>query len=155
VLDIAEKRVLVIVSARSWIEEMAKGQTRPWADFIAELTEHLGSPRRAQTNFTENSDYSLSSLQHWRKTDKVPEEAFAVLKKIDASKCSPSSFAGYHSTSFTKRVIELSAERKTLSVIAATLTQEFKRNVSENMIKGVRYRNKEVIDSYQSRDAEQ
>ncbi len=131
---------------------MVKGSARPWSEFIEKLNNHLGSPRRAQTNFCENSEFSLSSLQHWRKIDRVPDEAFEAIDKIDAEKCTPSNFAGYHSTKFTQRVIELSAERQTLSMIAQTLTKEFGRNVTENMIKGVRYRNKNEIESYQSRE---
>lgn len=133
---------------------MAKGLTRPWSEFVERLADHLGSPRRAQTNFCEHSEFSLSSLQHWRKINKVPEEAFAAMLNIDPEKCSPSNFTGYHSTKFTQRVVELSAERQTLSVIALTLSREFGRNVTENMIKGVRYRNKKDIDAYQSRPKE-
>ncbi len=133
---------------------MVKGTTRPWREFVARLTEHLGSPRRAQTNFCENSEYSLSSLQHWRKIDRVPPEAFAAIEKIDPEKCPQSNFKGYHSTKFTQRVIQLSAERQTLSMIAQILTKEFGRPVTENMIKGVRYRNKDKIDAYQSREKE-
>ncbi len=131
---------------------MAKAAAKTWSEFIEKLTSHLGNPRRAQTNFCENSEFSLSSLQHWRKIDRVPDEAFEAIEKIDPEKCSPSNFKGYHSTKFTQRVIELSAERQTLSTIAQTLSKEFGRNVTENMIKGVRYRNKTAIESYQSRE---
>jgi uncharacterized protein (DUF885 family) len=131
---------------------MVKASSKTWSEFIEKLNGHLGSPRRAQTNFCENSEYSLSSLQHWRKINRVPDEAFAAVEKIDPEKCSPSNFKGYHSTKFTQRVVELSAERQTLSTIAQTLSQEFGRNVTENMVKGVRYRNKSEIESYQSRE---
>lgn len=131
---------------------MAKGNSRQWSEFIDTLTDHLGNSRRAQTNFCENSEYSLSSLQHWRKINKVPDEAFEAITRIDAEKCSPSNFKGYHTQKFTQRIIELSADRQTLSVIAQTLSEEFGRNVTENMIKGVRYRNKDQIEQYQSRE---
>lgn len=131
---------------------MSKSNIRPWKDFTTALVEHFGSERRAQTNFSENTSYGLSSLQHWRKTDKVPEAAFEALAKIDAEKCSPSHFQGYHSHKFTQRVLELSAQRKTLSEIASLLTAEYGRKVTENMIKGIRYRNKTQISDYQSRN---
>ncbi len=127
--------------------------TRSWKDFTAALESHFGSIQRAQTNFCENSEYGLSSLQHWRKTDKVPEAAFTALETIDAAQCSPSHFQGYHPQQFTQRVIELSAQKKPLSEIATILTDEFNRKVTENMIKGVRFRNKAQITDYQSRNA--
>ena len=131
---------------------MSKKMTRPWKDFMDALSEHLGSPKRAQSNFCENSEYSLSTLQHWRKTDKVPDHAFDAIKAIDPDKCSTSKFQGYHSSKFTGRVVELSAQNKTLSEIATILAEEYDRPVTENMIKGIRYRNKDSIKSYQSRE---
>lgn len=127
---------------------MDKKEYRPWRDFIAALAEHLGSPRRAQTNFCEHTTYSLSSLQHWRKTNKVPQAAFEALRAIDPEKCSTSHFQGYHSSKFTARVVELSIENKTLSEIASILSDESGRPFNENMIKGIRYRNKKKIANY-------
>lgn len=46
----------------------------------------------------------------------------------------------------------MSVKNHTLSDIARTLSVEFGRNVTENMIKGIRYRNKDEIASYQSRE---
>lgn len=130
---------------------MPKSNIRSWNDFSTALHEHFGSPRRAQTNFSEKTNYGLSSLQHWRKSDRVPEEAFTALSLIDATKCSPTLFQGYHTQIFTKRVVELSAQKKTLSEIATILAAECGRTVNENMIKGIRYRNKSKIQDYQSR----
>ncbi len=118
---------------------------------MTRLVEHLGNAKRAQTNFCENSPYSLSTLQHWRKTNHVPEKAFDAIQAIDAEKCSPSNFQGPLDARFTKRVIALSVEGNTLSGIASKLSEEFKRPVTENMIKGVRYRNSDKIATYQHR----
>lgn len=129
---------------------MTNRATRPWSEFAKALMDHLG-PKRAQTNFSEHTGYSLSSIQHWRKSEQVPEEAFDALKKVDPALCTDSTFTGYHTTMFTQRVLKLSEEKKTLSLIAKTLSKEFDRPVTENMIKGVRYRNKAKIKDYQSR----
>ena len=133
---------------------MTESDARSWGEFQAALEKHLGSLRRAQTNFCEHTRYSLSSLQHWRKTDRVPEDAFKALLEIDASKCSTSHFQGRLSTKVTNRVVELSQQNKSLSEIAAIIASETHRPITENMIKGIRYRNKDRIASYRSRDVE-
>lgn len=131
---------------------MPTTKSRPWEEFMEALSAHLGSAKRAQTNFCEHSEYSLSTLQHWRKSNKVPEAAFDALKEIDPEACSSSYFQGYHTSKFTSRLIALSATNKTLAEIAATLSSEYgDRKVTENMVKGIRYRNKERIESYKSR----
>lgn len=131
---------------------MTDSPPRPWNDFNAALEEHFGTLQRAQTNFCENSRFSLSSLQHWRKTDKVPEEAFSALTEIDASKCSASHSKGRLAPEVSERVVELSSQNKSLMEIATILAKETDRPITENMIKGIRYRNKEKIASYRSRE---
>ncbi len=130
---------------------MKKSNSKPWEVFTKALVEHFGTAQRAQTNFAENTNYGLSSLQHWRKSNRVPAEAFTALAAIDAKKCHASLFQGYHTHQFNKRVIELSVQKKTLNEIADIMTAEAGRKVNENMIKGIRYRNKEKIKDYQSR----
>ena len=130
---------------------MTTTKTRPWDEFMGSLEAHLGSPKRAQTNFCEQTEYSLSTLQHWRKSNKVPEAAFEALASIDPETCSSSYFQGYHTGKFTNRLIALSADNKSLAEIASTLSSEYNRKVTENMVKGIRYRNKERIETYRSR----
>ena len=130
---------------------MSTSEPRPWDDFISALEAHLGSLKRAQTNFCENTDYSLSTLQHWRKSNKVPAAAFEALSTIDPKTCADSYFRGYHTTKFTNSLIELSATNKTLAEIAEALSKEYNRKVTENMVKGIRYRNKDRINAYRSR----
>lgn len=131
---------------------MSDSKIITWAEFTEKLTQHFGDGRRLQTNFCDLSPFSLSSLQHWRRVDRVPMEAYEYIDKIDAKDCVFTSFKGFHSTKFTSRVVELSNSNFSLSAIAETLGAEFGRKVSENMIKGVRFRNKEQITKYRTRD---
>jgi len=123
-----------------------KRRNNSWAEFHRHLIAHMGEAR-AQTNFCEHSNYTLSSVQHWRKTDWVPNAAFDALYAINPETCPPTIFRGYHSPEFTHRVIEMSKQKQTLSRIAHALSSEFGRTVTENMVKGIRFRNKDKLSS--------
>lgn len=124
-----------------------------WDEFMLKLGEHLGTTKRAQTIFCEQTEYSLSSLQYWRKRNQVPEKAVALIATIDREGCDFQTFKGYHKVKFADRVVALSKTPMTLKQMADKLSQEFGRKITENAIKGARYRHKAKIDSYKNRDA--
>lgn len=123
----------------------------PWKEFIERLTAQLGTERRAQTIFSEQTKYTLSSLQHWRKRDCVPQYVVDDIKTIKPEDCDFQTFRGFHKKKFADRLVELSAQRKTLKEMSTILSKEFNRKVTENAIKGARYRHREKIDSYRAR----
>ena len=126
-------------------------QYRPWSDFVSALEQHFGTLQRAQTNFSEQTGKGMSTIQNWRKQDRVPDYAFTTLLEIDSSECSSSLFRGYHTQTLITRVVELSKQNKSLAEISTILSVEFDRKITESMVKGLRYRNKVSIPGYTSK----
>lgn len=126
-------------------------QNVAWNVFFELLTSHLGAERRAQTIFCEQTKYSLSNLQHWRKRNEVPSYVVQDIKAIKVEDCDFTNFRGFHKKQFTDRLIELSAGTKSLRDISLLLSDEFNRKVTENAVKGARYRHREKIASYRPR----
>jgi hypothetical protein len=123
-----------------------------WGSFITKLSEHLGTERRAQTIFCEQTKYTLSSLQHYRKKDCVPHYVVAEIDNIKKEECDFVAFRGFHKKKFADRLVELSAQKKSLKEMADILSKEFNRKVTENAVKGARYRHREKIESYRGRE---
>lgn len=123
----------------------------PWKTFVEKLTEHLGTSRRAQTIFCEQTKYTQSSLQHWRKRDQVPHYVHAEIDTIKKDECDFTNFRGFHKKRFADRLVELSAQKKSLKEMATILSSEFNRKVTENAVKGARYRHRDRIESYRQR----
>lgn len=121
-----------------------------WGMFHAALIDRIGEAR-AQRNFIEQTGYTESRVQHWRTTKQVPLEAVASINQIDLSKCPKTLYQGYHDKEFVKRVIELSSSTETIKGIAARVSKEFGQPVTESMVKGIRFRNKDLIANYHSR----
>ncbi len=126
-------------------------EVKTWPEFLERLESHFGDRRRLLTNFRDLSQYSHASIQHWRKVNRVPIEAYQHIDTINPLDCVFESFNGFHSEAFTQRVIELSNDNNSLTAIAEILTEEFGSKVSENMVKGVRFRNKSAISTYRTR----
>jgi hypothetical protein len=128
---------------------------RTWKTFIDKLAEHLGTARRSQTIFCEQTKYTQSSLQHWRKKDQVPLYVFSEIQTIKKDECDFTNFRGFHKKKFSDRLVELSAQKKSLREMATILSGEFNRKVTENAVKGARYRHRDRIDSYRQRQRQE
>ena len=126
-------------------------ERRSWDTFLKALEDHFGTLRRAQTNFSVATGYGISTIQHWRQINSVPAEAFVDLMRIDPEKYPTTLFEGHHPIGFVERIIELSNSGSPNLEIARLMSREFGKTVTENMVKGVRFRNKERIKDYSSR----
>ena len=115
------------------------------------MESHFGTLKRSQMNFSIASGYGISTIQHWRKSNSVPGEAFVELLKIDPEQYPTTLFEGHHPDGFIERIIELSNECKPNLEIARIMTSEFGKTVTENMVKGVRFRNKSLLNTYHTR----
>ena len=76
-----------------------------------------------------------------------------LVKTIDKEDCDFEVFKGYHKSQFANRLITLSASNMTLKQMSETLSKEFGRKITENAIKGARYRMRDKIDTYKQRAA--
>lgn len=125
-----------------------------WKVFKSALIERVGV-RRAQTIFSEQTGYPSGLLQWWRRRGSVPVEAMEKLAEIEVEACDNQRFKGFHTSRFGKRVVELSNQTPTPTIkeIADILSGEFERKITEGSVKATRYRLKDQISGYKSRQA--
>lgn len=124
----------------------------PWETFKAELINHVGA-RRAQTIFSEQTGYSISLIQWWRREDAVPQEAFDKIATIEIGAIDSEKFKGYLTPAFRERVVALSNADTPLKDMAEMLSREFNRKVTVGAVKACRYRLKDQIPGYRTRGA--
>lgn len=127
-------------------------KTISWRKFEKALVNHVGK-KRAHMIFCEETEFESSTLYYWKKMDAVPTQAFEQIEKIDVEKSDVDRFKGYHTNRFFARVVELSNENVPIKDIAARLTEEFDRKVTQGSVKSARFRMKDKIDGYRSRGA--
>lgn len=123
-----------------------------WDTFKTELINHVGE-RRAQTIFSEQTGYSMTLMQWWRREGSVPGEAFDKIADIEIGACDSDRFKGYHSHQFGARVVALSNQNTPIKKIATMLSKEFNRKITEGAVKASRYRQKGKIVGYKTRGA--
>lgn len=132
---------------------MVASKTVSWEVFRAELVNHLGV-KRAQVIYCEQTGYPSSTLYYWKKLDEVPAEAYDRIADIEIGACDTARFKGYHTKKFFNRVVELSNSNTPIRRIAAILTEEMGRKVTEGAVKSARFREKARITGYRTRGAE-
>lgn len=130
--------------------------TYTWYDFIVRLRRHWPHDG-GQKAFSHYTGYTESQVQHWRRHNCVPLAAVTAISEMPST---PEGFlkkqrgtSDLHSEKFVSRVIELSnaTPKPTIPTIASKLSREFKFDVSDSMVKGIRLRNKDRIEGYQVR----
>lgn len=129
---------------------MVAAKTVSWEVFRTQLVNHLGV-KRAQAIYCEQTNYPSSTLYYWKKLDEVPVEAFERIADIEIGACDTTRFKGYHTKKFFNRVVELSNENLPIKRIAAILTEEMGRKVTEGAVKSARFREKDRIAGYRTR----
>lgn len=124
----------------------------PFDKFRTELVDHVGL-KRAQMIFCEQTGYSISTFYHWKKLGFVPQEAFDKIADIEIGECDTHRFKGYHTQKFFNRVVEMSNSNTPIKKIAAVLSIELGRKVTEGAVKSARFRVKDRIPNYKTRGA--
>jgi hypothetical protein len=105
--------------------------------FYSALISHLGSPKRALSMFTELTPFSSGKVQAWRRNNKVPQEAFEAVAKLEREQAT----RHFHQPLTREqrlRIDRLSIEGKTDQQIADIMNIEFDRTFNVNMIKGAK-----------------
>ncbi len=129
---------------------MAEKETVSWDDFKRELTNHVGV-KRAQSIFSEQTGYEISIVQYWKSQGVVPRSAYDKIEGIEIGACDSERFKGYHTRRFFDRVVDLSNCETPIKQIAAMLSREMNRKITEGAVKSARFRMKERIPGYRTR----
>lgn len=106
--------------------------------FYSALLSHLGTPKRALSVFSEVTEYSPGKIQSWRRANKVPEAAFAVIETLDRSNVT---FSNHQKLTeeHKRRIDVLAIAGKGDQEIADVMNSEFGDRVfNVNMIKGAK-----------------
>jgi hypothetical protein len=120
--------------------------------FRKELIAHVGI-KRCQIIFCEQTGYQTSRLYLWKAQGSVPRAAFDQIADIEIGLCDSDRFKGFHTQRFFNRVVELSNANVPIKRIAATLTTEMGRKVTDGAVKSARFRMKDKITAYRTRGA--
>ena len=106
--------------------------------FYSNLLSHLGTPKRALSIYGELTGTNIGKIQSWRRTNRVPVEAYDAVKLIDKTRATYNNHQVLTSE-HKRRIDTLSREGKTEAEIVATMSSEFGDRVfNVNMIKGAK-----------------
>lgn len=148
----AERRIAELEDQLAVARASTSGGAKPmpidgfytFSEFIIAVSASLGRLDRWQSEYSEQTGIHLSKLQQWRKTNKVPATNYEMATNLSA----PKSDGTKQRQSWTE--VEYSRMEALLNgpdqpnykTVAATLTSEWGRRITENAIKGAVNRRK-------------